>query len=108
MQTGRAIGQEEHRGTTHRSLDLHLELRRGAAVSRRQRRHASRERGCADGTGPRRVLAGDRARLRSALRRPGGTRLRDFKLLAPSAAEMPTYMASQEAFTKEWNAMLGL
>jgi len=39
---------------------------------------------------------------------PGGTRLRDFKLLAPTAAEMPAYMASQEAFTKEWNAMLGL
>jgi iron(III) transport system substrate-binding protein len=39
---------------------------------------------------------------------PGGTRLRDFKLLAPSAAEMPTYMAAQETFTKEWNAMLGL
>jgi iron(III) transport system substrate-binding protein len=39
---------------------------------------------------------------------PGGTRLRDFKLLAPTAAEMPTYMAQQETFTKEWNAMLGL
>ena len=39
---------------------------------------------------------------------PGGTRLRDFKLLAPTATEMPAYMASQEAFTKEWNAMLGL
>lgn len=39
---------------------------------------------------------------------PGGTRLRDFKLLAPTLAEMPTYMAAQETFTKEWNAMLGL
>ena len=39
---------------------------------------------------------------------PGGTRLRDFKLLAPGAAEMPTYMAAQETFTREWNAMLGL
>ena len=39
---------------------------------------------------------------------PGGTRLRDFKLLAPTAAEMPTYMAAQEKFTKEWNGMLGL
>jgi iron(III) transport system substrate-binding protein len=39
---------------------------------------------------------------------PGGARLRDFKLLAPTAAEMPTYMAQQETFTKEWNAMLGL
>ena len=39
---------------------------------------------------------------------PGGTRLRDFKLLTPSAAEMAAYMASQEAFTKEWNGMLGL
>jgi len=39
---------------------------------------------------------------------PGGTRLRDFKLLAPTAAEMPAYMAAQVSFTKEWNAMLGL
>jgi len=39
---------------------------------------------------------------------PGGTRLRDFKLLAPTAAEMTTYMAAQETFTKEWNGMLGL
>lgn len=39
---------------------------------------------------------------------PGGTRLRDFKLLTPAAAEMGAYTASQATFTKEWNAMLGL
>lgn len=39
---------------------------------------------------------------------PGGTRLRDFKLLTPSATEMAAYMASQETFTREWNGMLGL
>ncbi|MEP6702367.1 MAG: extracellular solute-binding protein [Betaproteobacteria bacterium] len=39
---------------------------------------------------------------------PGGTRLSDFKLLAPTPAEMPAYMAAHDTFTKEWNAMLGL
>ena len=39
---------------------------------------------------------------------PDGTRLRDFKLLGPNAAEMGAYMASHDTFVKEWNAMLGL
>jgi iron(III) transport system substrate-binding protein len=37
---------------------------------------------------------------------PGGTRLRDFKLLTPT--DMDAYMASRETFNKDWNAMLGL
>ena len=37
---------------------------------------------------------------------PGGTRLKDFKLLAPT--DMDAYMASRDAFNKEWNGMLGL
>jgi iron(III) transport system substrate-binding protein len=37
---------------------------------------------------------------------PMGVRLRDFKLLLPT--NWPDYLASQEAFTKEWNAILGL
>lgn len=37
---------------------------------------------------------------------PGGKRLRDFKLLKPT--DMVGYMASRDAFTKEWNGMLGL
>ena len=36
----------------------------------------------------------------------GGIKLSDFKLLAP--ADMADYLASQGAFTKQWNAMLGL
>jgi iron(III) transport system substrate-binding protein len=36
----------------------------------------------------------------------GGIKLSDFKLLAPS--DMNDYLASQPAFTKQWNAMLGL
>ena len=35
-----------------------------------------------------------------------GKRLRDFKLLFPS--DWPDYVASQEVFLKEWNAILGL
>jgi len=35
-----------------------------------------------------------------------GARLRDFKLLFPS--DIADYVASQPAFTKEWNGMLGL
>ena len=35
-----------------------------------------------------------------------GKRLRDFKLLFP--ADWSDYIASQETFTKEWNAMVGL
>lgn len=37
---------------------------------------------------------------------PGGTRLKDFKLLSPT--DMVAYMASRDAFNKEWNKMLGL
>ena len=37
---------------------------------------------------------------------PGGTRLNDFKLLSPT--DMDAYIASRDAFNKEWNAMLGL
>jgi iron(III) transport system substrate-binding protein len=37
---------------------------------------------------------------------PGNKRLKDFKLLAPS--DMDHFMASRDAFNKEWNAMLGL
>ena len=37
---------------------------------------------------------------------PTGKRLRDFKLLFPS--DWQDYIASQETFTKEWNAILGL
>ncbi len=37
---------------------------------------------------------------------PGGVRLKDFKLLAPT--DMNDYMASRDAFNKEWNGMLGL
>lgn len=36
----------------------------------------------------------------------GGVRLSDFKLLAPT--DMNDYLASQPAFAKQWNAMLGL
>ena len=37
---------------------------------------------------------------------PGGTRLKDFKLLSPS--DMDALMATREAFNAEWNKMLGL
>ncbi len=37
---------------------------------------------------------------------PGGTRLKDFKLLSPT--DMDAYMATRDAFNKEWNGMLGL
>jgi iron(III) transport system substrate-binding protein len=37
---------------------------------------------------------------------PDGTRLSNYKLLVPS--DMPAYMASQDAFNKEWNSMLGI
>ena len=37
---------------------------------------------------------------------PGGKRLSDFKLLVPS--DMTAFVAAREAFSKEWNAMLGL
>lgn len=37
---------------------------------------------------------------------PGGTRLKDFKLLAPS--DMDKLMATREAFNSEWNKMLGM
>jgi iron(III) transport system substrate-binding protein len=39
---------------------------------------------------------------------PTGMRLRDFKLLVPTRSEIPDYLASHDAFLKEWNAMLGL
>lgn len=38
---------------------------------------------------------------------PGGWRLSDFKLLTPNK-EMDKFVASRDAFNKEWNAMLGL
>jgi iron(III) transport system substrate-binding protein len=38
---------------------------------------------------------------------PGGQRLKDYKLLSPTN-EMEPFVASREAFNKEWNAMLGL
>lgn len=38
---------------------------------------------------------------------PGGWRLSDFKLLTP-LDDMDAFVASREAFNKEWNAMLGL
>jgi iron(III) transport system substrate-binding protein len=38
---------------------------------------------------------------------PGGVRLTDFKLLAPTA-DINEYVASRDAFAKEWNGMLGL
>jgi iron(III) transport system substrate-binding protein len=37
---------------------------------------------------------------------PGGKRLSDFKLLFPT--DYADYLASRDAFTKEWNSMLGL
>lgn len=37
---------------------------------------------------------------------PGGTRLKDFKLLAPT--DMQAYMATREAFNAEWNKLLGM
>ncbi len=37
---------------------------------------------------------------------PGGTRLKDFKLLIPT--DMDALMGAREAFNKEWNGMLGL
>ena len=37
---------------------------------------------------------------------PGNVTLRDFKLLVPT--DMPDYLASRDAFNKEWNGMLGL
>jgi len=37
---------------------------------------------------------------------PDGTRLRDYKLLVPK--DMAAYTASQDAFNKEWNSMLGI
>ena len=37
---------------------------------------------------------------------PGGARLKDFKLLSP--VDMDAYIASRDAFNKEWNGMLGL
>ena len=37
---------------------------------------------------------------------PDGTRLRDYKLLAPT--DIAAYVASHDAFNKEWNGMLGL
>ena len=39
---------------------------------------------------------------------PTGMRLSDFKLLMPTPAEFDDYLASHDAFVKEWNAMLGL
>jgi iron(III) transport system substrate-binding protein len=38
---------------------------------------------------------------------PGGKRLADYKLLSPTK-EMDAFVASRDAFNKEWNAMLGL
>ena len=38
---------------------------------------------------------------------PDGRRLSDFKLLSPTN-EMDAFVASRDAFNKEWNAMLGL
>ena len=38
---------------------------------------------------------------------PGGQRLKDYKLLSPTN-EMDDFVASRDAFNKEWNAMLGL
>jgi iron(III) transport system substrate-binding protein len=38
---------------------------------------------------------------------PGGQRLKDFKLLSPTG-EMDKFVATRDAFNKEWNAMLGL
>ena len=38
---------------------------------------------------------------------PGGVRLTDFKLLAPTT-DINEYVASRDAFAKEWNGMLGL
>lgn len=38
---------------------------------------------------------------------PGGKRLTDYKLLSPTK-DMDNFIASREAFNKEWNAMLGL
>jgi iron(III) transport system substrate-binding protein len=38
---------------------------------------------------------------------PGGKRLADYKLLSPTK-EMDVFVASRDAFNKEWNAMLGL
>jgi iron(III) transport system substrate-binding protein len=38
---------------------------------------------------------------------PGGKRLADYKLLSPTK-DMDNFVASREAFNKEWNAMLGL
>lgn len=38
---------------------------------------------------------------------PGGQRLKDYKLLSP-VDDMDAFVASREAFNKEWNAMLGL
>ena len=35
-----------------------------------------------------------------------GQRLRDFKLLIPT--DIPDYLASHDAFLKEWNGLLGL
>ena len=37
---------------------------------------------------------------------PGGLRLRDFKLLAPT--DMADLQAQRKAFNNEWNGMLGL
>ena len=37
---------------------------------------------------------------------PGGKKLSEFKLLSP--ADMADYLASRDAFNKEWNGMLGL
>lgn len=37
---------------------------------------------------------------------PGGQRLKDYKLLTPT--NMDEFVASRDAFNKEWNAMLGL
>lgn len=38
---------------------------------------------------------------------PGGVQLSDFKLLAPTA-DINEYLASRDAFAREWNGMLGL
>ena len=38
---------------------------------------------------------------------PGGKRLSDYKLLSPTN-DMDNFIASRDAFNKEWNAMLGL
>lgn len=38
---------------------------------------------------------------------PGGKRLTDYKLLSPTK-DMDNFVASREAFNKEWNAILGL